>query len=249
MLRADQSDLLQYGQMLRHRLAGRSDVVVHRESTEQLEEGLGLALAELVQDDAPRWVGQGLVDVGHSECVSLGRRLPPINDEPTATQRILSARPRNASRRLHIISGEPINQGVTGYAGRPLRKQIELKSDFESPSSTKRRNSTPMPKRFLRQLVSIASLTEAPVSNTRLSKVVRNAWRSGFPWRVHFGFRRTKVFVELSRPVTRDLANRIIHPTSRQKKPGWRHDVGRTASEQGRDDRISRRPLSRTFFN
>jgi hypothetical protein len=67
-LRTDQAGLLEYVEVLRHRLAGRREPVLCCEPGAELEQRLRLALDELVEDRPTGGVGQCLenVDLGHN---------------------------------------------------------------------------------------------------------------------------------------------------------------------------------------
>lgn len=59
--------------MLGDRLPRRCDAVPHRQTAAQLEQALSVALGQLIEDEPPRRVGEGLVDVSHR--ASIGKYL------------------------------------------------------------------------------------------------------------------------------------------------------------------------------
>jgi len=63
--RPDQTGLLEDGQVLRDRLPGGADAVPHREPAADLEQGLLVALGQLVEDRASGRIGEGPIDVSH----------------------------------------------------------------------------------------------------------------------------------------------------------------------------------------
>ena len=64
--RPNQAGLLEHGEVLRDRLPGCADAMPHRESGADLEQRLPVAIGQLVQDRAPRLVGECPVDVTHA---------------------------------------------------------------------------------------------------------------------------------------------------------------------------------------
>ena len=65
LLSLDEAHRLQYVEMLRDRLPGRAQPVLHDESRADLEQRLPVPLGQLIEDRPPRRVGKGLVDVVH----------------------------------------------------------------------------------------------------------------------------------------------------------------------------------------
>ena len=63
----DQAGGLEDVEVLGDGLAGGAEVVLHGEARAELEEGLAIAVGQLVEDGAPRGVGERVVDVWHGE--------------------------------------------------------------------------------------------------------------------------------------------------------------------------------------
>jgi hypothetical protein len=63
--RGDQPRLLQDFQVLRDRLPGGGETVLHRETRTDLEQRLAIALDELVQDRPPGGICEGPEHVAH----------------------------------------------------------------------------------------------------------------------------------------------------------------------------------------
>lgn len=63
--RDQQTGVFQNREVLRHRLPGRRQLMLHREARADLEERLLIALDELVDDHPACVVGDGLEDVTH----------------------------------------------------------------------------------------------------------------------------------------------------------------------------------------
>jgi hypothetical protein len=55
----DQPNLLQYGKMLRHGLPGKGHTMLHRQPGAELEQGLAVALLQLIEEEAPSRCSQG----------------------------------------------------------------------------------------------------------------------------------------------------------------------------------------------
>ncbi len=66
--RGDQPRGLEHLDMLRERLPGQREPVVHREAAAQLEERLPVALAQFIEDGSPCRRAERFEDVGHAGC-------------------------------------------------------------------------------------------------------------------------------------------------------------------------------------
>lgn len=67
--RCHQSDSLQHLQVLRHGLARERKIMPHRQTAAQLEEGLPIPLAQLIQNGATGWRNEGVKDLIHERII------------------------------------------------------------------------------------------------------------------------------------------------------------------------------------
>ena len=61
-----QAGVLEHGEMLRDRLAGRTESVPHREQGAELEQGLTVPGSKLIEDEAPCLVVKSSEHIGHA---------------------------------------------------------------------------------------------------------------------------------------------------------------------------------------
>src|SRR6266542_2477770 len=65
--RGDEAGELEDGEVLGDGLAGGGEVMLHGEAGAELEEGLAIAVGQLVEDGAPRGVGERIEQVRHGQ--------------------------------------------------------------------------------------------------------------------------------------------------------------------------------------
>lgn len=85
--RRDQPGLLQYRQMLGYGLPGQTQLVSTRQADTDLEQGLTVALGQLVENGPPGGIGKGFEDITHAGIIGksilacqCGALLDPVDE-------------------------------------------------------------------------------------------------------------------------------------------------------------------------